>query len=106
MTTADHTHVDESEAADGLKLMVGDGNVDTAPEVAPKVSLLEGQPALILGSVVTIATALLASPALPIPAGVKAVLAAVIAVAGIFGIRSRVTPVAAPKLDADTPLTP
>jgi hypothetical protein len=96
--------LDENRTAeDGT---VGAGTPGTAPGVAPKVSLLEGQPALILGSVVTIATALLASPALPIPAGVKAVLAVIVAVAGVFGIRSRVTPVANPKLDGDTPLTP
>jgi hypothetical protein len=95
--------VDQAGAADPA---IGAGSPDTAPLVSPKVSLLEGQPALILGSVVTVASVLLASPALPIPAGVKAVLAAVVAGAGALGIYARVTPVANPKLDADTPLTP
>jgi hypothetical protein len=96
--------LDENRVAEDLT--VGAGSPGTAPEVAPKVSLLEGQPALVLGGVVTVASVLLASPALPIPDGVKAALAAIVAVAGIFGIFSKVTPVANPKLDADTPLTP
>lgn len=99
MATLDENRVAEDST-------VGAGSPGTAPEVAPKVSLLEGQPALILGSVVTVATALLASPAIPIPAWAKTVLAVIVAVAGIFGIYSKVTPVANPKLDADTPLTP
>lgn len=99
MATLDENRVAEDST-------VGGGSPGTAPEAAPKVSLLEGQPALILGSVVMVASVLLASPALPLPAWIKAMLAAIVAVAGIFGIFARVTPVANPKLDSDTPLTP
>lgn len=98
--------VNADEAMDALDPQVGDGDPDSAPAIAPKAGLLGEQPTLVLGGVVTVATALLASPALPLPAWLKTVLSVAVAVAGVFGIYSRVTPVANPKLDAQTPLTP
>lgn len=76
-----------------------------APASVPSVGLLAGQPAAVIGSIVVIADGVLAS-AVPLPEWLTLTLGAVIAVAGILGIRSRVTPVAAPKLDSSTPLTP
>lgn len=102
---SDTTHVDVIEAADARNPGVGKGTPDTAPESLPDVSLLEGQPTVIIGSAVTIAEAVIAT-ALPLPEWLKLVLGGVVAVGGILGIRAKVTPTAAPKLDDDTPLTP
>lgn len=105
MTKADDKHVSASEAEDAMDPTVGDGVLADAPVLAPRVSLLEGQPTLIIGSAVTIAVAVLQT-SLPLPEWLKAGLSVVIAVAGIFGIYARVTPVADPKLADGTRLTP
>lgn len=83
-----------------------DPQPQAAMPVAPKVSLIAGQPAAVIGTAVAVAEALLASPAIPFPDWLKAILALLIALAGAFGIYSKVTPVANPKLDPQTPLTP
>ncbi len=101
----DMTHVDPIEAADAENPKVGDGTPAEAPDVVPPVSLIQGQPAVVIGAIVTVAEALIAT-ALPLPEWLKLVLGGIVAVAGILGIRAKVTPVAAPMLDADTPLTP
>lgn len=75
------------------------------PQQSPDVSLLAGQPAAVIGSIVAAVDAILVA-AVPLPEWLTAVLVAVVTIAGALGIRAKVTPVAAPKLDSDTPLTP
>lgn len=79
--------------------------VAVPPTSTPPVTLLEGQPAAVIGAVVAAIDAVLVA-ADPLPEWVTAVLVAVVTVAGALGIRSKVTPTAQPRLDADTPLTP
>lgn len=98
-------HVSDEERAAALDPNVGAGVPDTAPHEAPPTSPLESQPAAVIGTVVAAIDAVLVA-AVPLPEWLTAVLVAVVTVAGAFGIRSKVTPVARPKLDADTPLTP
>lgn len=98
-------HVNEGEAGDALDPAVGTGTPDTAPHEPPPVSLIEGQPAAVIGAVVAVADALLAV-AVPLPEWLTTALIIVVTTAGALGIRSRVTPTARPRLDSDTPLTP
>lgn len=98
-------HVSEEEMQAALNPRVGTGTPDTAPQEAPPTTLLESQPAAIIGTVVAAIDALLVA-AVPLPEWLTAVLVAVVTVAGALGIRSKVTPVARPRLDDDTPLTP
>lgn len=69
------------------------------------VGLLGTQPAAVIGTIVAAVDAILVA-AVPLPEWLTAVMVGVVTVAGALGIRSKVTPVAAPKLDADTPLSP
>lgn len=68
----------------------------TPTPVAPKASLLKMEPAVIIGLVVTVITVVLSS-GLPIPGVVTAILSAIVVMAGAFGIRSKVVPVAKMK---------
>ena len=95
----------DAEVAAALNPEVGAGTPDTAPHEAPPTTAMESQPAAVIGSVVAVIDAVLVA-AVPLPEWLTAVLVAAVTVAGAFGIRSKVTPVAQPKLDADTPLTP
>lgn len=101
----DWKHVDQGEAREASSPNVGAGTPQTAPDVLPAVSALGAQPVAIIGAAVTIAEAIIAT-ALPLPEWLKLALGGVVALGGILGIRAKVTPTAAPKLDADTPLTP
>lgn len=108
----DGTHVDAAEAADAANPAIGEGvpfeaegYPSAAPDRLPDVSTVAAQPVAIIGAAVTIAEAIIAT-ALPLPEWLKLALGGVVAAGGIFGIRSKVTPVAKPRLDADTPLTP
>lgn len=108
----DGTHVDTAEAAHAANPAIGEGvpfeaegYPSAAPERLPDVSALDAQPAAIIGMVVAAIDAVLVA-AVPLPEWLTAVLVAAVTVAGAFGIRSKVTPVAAPQLDNDTPLTP
>lgn len=95
MTEVDHTHIDEQEAAAARP---------AEPESSP-TTVLESQPLAVIGSIVAAVDAILVA-AVPLPEWLTAVLVAVVTVAGAFGIHSKVTPVARPRLDADTQLTP
>jgi hypothetical protein len=76
-----------------------------APERAPSNGLIAEQPTAVIGAAVTVAEAIIAT-ALPLPEWLKLILGGIVALGGVLGIRSKVTPVAKPRLDADTPLTP
>jgi hypothetical protein len=98
-------HVSGHETAAALNPAVGAGSPDTAPHEPPPTTVLERQPAALIGTAIAVADAVLVA-AVPLPEWLTAVLVAVVTVGGAFGIRSKVTPLAAPRLDADTPLTP
>lgn len=78
------------------------GGVNEQP---PNVSLLEGQPAAVIGAIVAAVDAILVA-AVPLPAWLEPILVAVVTIAGAFGIYTRVTPVAKPRDNAGQPLTP
>ncbi len=103
LSTAEH--VDSAVAACAASPNVGTGSPDTAPHEPVPVSLLAAQPAAVLGSIVAVADAILVA-AVPLPEWATSLLVAVVTIAGALGIRSKVTPVARPRLDADTPLSP
>jgi hypothetical protein len=105
-------HVTELEAAQAGDPAIGTGTAaarpgepGAAPHEPPPTTLLERQPAATIGTVIAVADAILVA-AVPLPEWLTAVLVAVVTVGGALGIRSKVTPTAAPRLDADTPLTP
>jgi hypothetical protein len=86
--------------ADATMHRDNDGKAElAAPDIAPPVGLLAGQPAAVIGSIVAIIDAVLVA-AVPLPEWLTSVLVAVVTVAGALGIRSKVTPVARPRLDA------
>ena len=98
-------HVTRDEEADALNPALGTGTPDTAPLEPVLVSLLAGQPAATIGTIVAAIDALLIA-AVSLPEWLTTVLVAAVTIAGALGIRSRVTPTARPRLDDDTPLTP
>lgn len=55
-------------------------------------SLFGREPAAIIGAVVAVADALLASPALALPGWLATVLIVVVTIGGALGIRSQVSP--------------
>jgi hypothetical protein len=74
-----------------------------------KPSALNRSPTAIIGAAVTMLTAVVfAAPDLGVafPPSVLKIITLVIMVAGLAGIHSKVTPVAAPRLNAVTPLVP
>ncbi len=107
-------HIDTGEAAKALDPRTGKGaptegtyggSSMVAPHEPVDVGLLAAQPAAVLGSIVAVADAILVA-AVPLPEWATSLLVAVVTIAGALGIRSKVTPVARPRLDADTPLSP
>ncbi len=90
LTDIDGTHVFPREAFDAADPRVGAGTPHTAPDVLPPGALF-GEPVALLATAVGAAEVLVAL-ALPLPEWVKVVLAAIIAVGGVLGIRSKVTP--------------
>lgn len=98
-------HLSDAERAELDDPNVGSGTPDTAPWEAPATSLLERQPVRVLGAAQAIAAAAVVIIALGVP--VWAGLALAIALYAVEEVKRRkVTPVAVPRLDADTPLTP
>jgi hypothetical protein len=87
---------------------VGAGTPQDAPQEKPPASLLERQPATVIGAVVAIADAAVAVAVSGADTSMIAAAAgiAVITMIGAVLIKSKVTPIADPKLDADTPLVP
>ncbi len=108
MSTHEHAiaeHVSANEEVDASREGFGTGNAATAPHEPVPVGILAAQPAAIIGTIVAVADAILVA-AVPLPEWATSLLVAVVTIAGMLGIRSKVTPVARPRLDADTPLTP
>ncbi len=98
-------HVDAIEEDRAASPNVGAGTPDTAPHELPAVSLLAGQPAATIGTIIAVIDAVLVA-AVPLPEWLTSILVAVVTIAGALGIRAKVTPTARPRLDVDTPLTP
>lgn len=105
MTEADTIHVDAREADDAAVLTIGDGTTESAAVKLPRVSLLEAQPVRVIGAVQAVAAGATTIIALDVPVWAGLALSV-----GLYAFeefkRLKVTPVASPKLDADTPLTP
>lgn len=84
---------------------VGTGTPDTAPHESPPTTIIERQPVRVVGAAQAIAASATTIIALDVPVWTGLLLGV-----GLYAVeeykRLKVTPVAAPRLDADTPLTP
>lgn len=105
MTAEFESMADRDEMHQAHDETIGAGSPNTAPHEPPKVTLLEGQPAAVIGAIVAAVDAILVA-AVPLPAWLEPILVAVVTIAGALGIYTRVTPVAKPRDNAGQPLTP
>lgn len=96
---------DDHEIARAESQTVGAGTPDHAPLQAPNVSLLDRQPVRVLGAAQAIAAVATTIIALDVP-----VWAGLAIGSGLYAIeeikRLKVTPIAVPRLDDETPLSP
>lgn len=96
--------VSEEEMAAAQDPSVGTGSPETAPLQAPPTTLLQRQPAAMIGSAVASVDAGIIVA--PLPEWLTLVLTVIVTLAGALGIRAQVTPGALPRDDEGNPLVP
>jgi hypothetical protein len=107
MTTDPSEHVSADELADAANPDVGTGTPETAPYESPAVSFLRRYPVALFGLVLLLPSITAAVTAWTAGATAEAIVATAISalIAGLTPlVHAAVTPIAAPRLDAETPL--
>lgn len=106
--TEQESMASEDDIVEAKDPTIGTGTPESAPPQKPPASLLERQPATVVGAAVALIDAVLAVVASGAEATTIAVVGGIVIVTmlGAIYIKAKVTPTVDPKLDVDTPLVP